>query len=111
MTEATGGFDLQAMLAQAQEMQQRMLEAQEATAAQTVEGSAGGGMVKVTATGAGEFTAVHIDPAAVDPDDVEMLEDLVLAALHDASARVADLGRESLGQLGLGDIGGLLGGA
>jgi DNA-binding YbaB/EbfC family protein len=106
----TEGFDLQAMLAQAQEMQQRMLDAQEAAASQTVEGSAGGGMVRVTATGAGEFTAVHVDPSVVDPADVEMLEDLILAALHDAAQRVTDLGQQSLGELGLGGLGGLLGG-
>jgi DNA-binding YbaB/EbfC family protein len=111
MTEGIGGFDLQGMLAQAQEMQERMLAAQEAAAEQTVEGSAGGGVVRVTATGAGGFVAVHIDPKAVDPSDVEMLEDLVLAALHDATARIAELGQQSLGQLGLGDLGGLLGGA
>lgn len=106
----TEGFDMQAMLAQAQEMQQRMLDAQQVAAGQTVEGSAGGGVVRVTATGAGEFTAVHIDPTAVDPADVEMLEDLVLAALHDTAGRIAELSQQSLGQLGLGDLGGLLGG-
>jgi nucleoid-associated protein EbfC len=111
VTEGIEGFDLQAMLAQAQEMQQRVVAAQEAAAEQTVEGSAGGGVVKVTATGAGEFTAVHIDPGVVDPSDVEMLEDLVLAALHDAAARIDDLGQQSLGQIGLGDLGGLLGGS
>jgi DNA-binding YbaB/EbfC family protein len=106
----TEGFDLQAMLAQAQEMQQRMLDAQEAAAAQIVEGSAGGGMVKVTVTGAGEFTAVHLDPSVVDPADVDLLEDLILAALHDAAQRVMELSHQSLGQLGLGGLGGLLGG-
>ncbi len=106
----TEPFDLQAMLAQAQEMQQRMVAAQQAAAGTSVEGSAGGGLVKITATGTGEFTAVHIDPQAVDPADVEMLEDLVLAALHDVAHRVAELSQESLGQLGLGGLGGLLGG-
>jgi nucleoid-associated protein EbfC len=108
------GFDLQAMLAQAQEMQQRMLDAQQAAASQSVEGSAGGGLVKVTATGTGDFTAVHLDPSVVDPADVEMLEDLILAALHDAAHRVTALSQESLGELGLGGLGGLgglLGGA
>jgi DNA-binding YbaB/EbfC family protein len=98
------------MLAQAQEMQQRMLAAQDAAAAQVVEGSAGGGVVKVTATGAGEFTAVHIDRSVVDPADVDMLEDLVLAALHDAAQRVLELSQQSMGELGLGGLGGLLGG-
>lgn len=103
----TEGFDLQAMLAQAQEMQQRMMEAQQATADQEVEGQAGGGMVRVTATGAGEFLAVRISPEVVNVDEVEMLEDLVLAALRDVAAQVAVLGQETLGELGLGGLGGL----
>jgi DNA-binding YbaB/EbfC family protein len=107
---ATGGFDLQAMLAQAQQMQQRMLDAREAVAGELVEGSAGGGLVRVTATGAGEFTSVRIAPQVVDPGDVGMLEDLVLAALHDTANRIAELSQKSLGELGLGDLGGLLGG-
>jgi hypothetical protein len=106
----TEPFDLQAMLAQAQDMQQRMLDAQQAAAEQIVDGSAGGGVVKITATGTGEFTAVRIDRSVVDPDDTEMLEDLVLAALHDVAQRVSELGQQSLGQLGLGGLGGLLGG-
>jgi DNA-binding YbaB/EbfC family protein len=99
-------LDLQAMLSQAQELQQRMLEAQEAAAGQTVEGTAGGGVVRITASGVGEFLAVHIDPNVVDAADVEMLEDLVLAALHDVAAKVADVSLGRLGELGpLGDIG------
>jgi DNA-binding YbaB/EbfC family protein len=108
------GFDLQGMLAQAQEMQQRMLEAQQATAELEVEGQAGGGMVRITATGAGEFLAVRIDPEVVKSDETELLEDLVLAALRDVGTRVAALGQQTLGGLGLGDLGGLgglLGGA
>jgi DNA-binding YbaB/EbfC family protein len=103
----TEPFDLQAMLAQAQEMQQKLLDAQQAAADETVEGSAGGGMVRVTATGAGDIIAVRIDRNAVDPADVELLEDLVLAALHDVAARIAELSQQRFGQLGLG---GLLGG-
>jgi hypothetical protein len=103
-------FDLQAMLAQAQAMQQKLLDAQQAANDETVEGSAGGGMVRITATGAGDVTAVRIDPKAVDPADVEMLEDLVLAALHDVAARVSELSQERFGQLGLGGLGGMLGG-
>jgi DNA-binding YbaB/EbfC family protein len=103
----TEQFDLQAMLAQAQEMQQKLLDAQQAAAAETVEGTSGGGMVRVTANGSGDVTAVHIDPQAVDPNDVEMLEDLIVAALHDVATRVAVLSQQRLGDLGLG---GLLGG-
>ena len=106
----TESFDLQAMLAQAQQMQQQLLEAQQAAAEETVEGTAGGGMVRVTATGAGQFTAVRIDPNVVDPAEVDLLEDLVLAALHDVATRVADLNQQRLGELGLG-LGDMLGGA
>jgi nucleoid-associated protein EbfC len=115
----TEGFDPQALLAQALEMQQRLLDAQAEAAEETVEGSAGGGAVRVTMTGAGEVTAVHIEPSVVDPQDVEFLEDLVLAALRDASTRVAvaaeqRLGSGLLGGGGLGELlrgGGLFGGA
>ena len=107
------------LLRQAQQMQQQLAEAQAAAAEQVVEGHAGGGVVKVTVTGDLEFLSVHIDPAAVDPADVGMLEDLVLAALHDAVARVQELNQEALGGLGgalglggpaaPGSLGGLLG--
>lgn len=108
--------DMSALLAQAQQMGQQLM-AQQAEAQQAeVEGQAGGGAVVVRMTGGGEFLSVKIAPSAVDPDDVEMLEDLVLAALNDATASAAelvsgpDLG--GLGGLDLGglDLGGLLGG-
>jgi DNA-binding YbaB/EbfC family protein len=100
----TEGFDLQAMLAQAQEMQQRMVDAQQAAAEQTIEGHAGGGAVVVTATGTGEFTSVHIDPQVIDREEVELLEDLVLAALHDVVRQITALNQQSLGDLGLGQL-------
>ena len=105
-----GGFDLGGLLAQAQNMQQQLLEAQTRVAAQSVEGQAGGGAVRVTMTGGFEFTSVHIDPSAVDPADVEMLQDLVLAAIRDAVARVNDLNQEAMQSMGggLGGFGGLL---
>jgi len=103
----TEGFDIQALLAQAQEMQQRLMDAQAEVAQETVEGSAAGGKVRVTMTGTGEVTAVRIDPTVVDPADVEMLEDLVLAALHDAGVRVADLAGQQMGAGLLGGLGGL----
>ena len=88
--------------------------AQQAAAAETeVEGVAGGGAVKIRMTGGGEFLSVRIAPSAVDPEDVEMLEDLVLAALNDAVSNAGelveapDLGGLDLGSMGLG---GLLGG-
>lgn len=97
---AGGGLDLGGLMEQAAEMQQQMAAAQAAAAETVLEGVAGGGAVRVEVTGTGEFRSVRIEPAAVDPDDVAMLEDLVLAALHDASARMAELQAESLGGLG-----------
>jgi DNA-binding YbaB/EbfC family protein len=105
-----GGFDLGGLLEQAQAMQQRLLEAQAAAAEQEVEGESGGGVVKVRVTGGMEFRSITIDPQAVDPTDVEMLEDLVLAAIHDAVARARDLNESAMGTLDLGDLGRLAGG-
>ena len=93
------------LLKQAQAMQEQMVAAQASAAAQEVEGHAGGGRVRVTVTGAFEFKTVRIDPAVVDPTEVELLEDLVLAALHDAVARAQELQSQALG--GLADLGGL----
>jgi DNA-binding YbaB/EbfC family protein len=97
------------LMKQAQKMQEQLMEAQAAAAEQVIEGQAGGGVVKVTVTGGLEFQAVHIDPEAVDPDDVAMLEDLVLAAIHDAVAKVNELSQQAMGGLDLGGLGGLLG--
>jgi DNA-binding YbaB/EbfC family protein len=96
------------MLRQAQELQGRLLDAQQQAAAQIVEGQSGGGVVRIGVTGSMEFRSVHIDPAAVDPDDVEMLEALVLAALHDAVNRVDAINQAGVGDL-LGGLGGLAG--
>ncbi len=98
------GFDPQALLAQALEMQQRLVDAQQQAAAETMEGSAGGGKVKVTMSGTGEVVSVRLDPSVVDPDEVELLEDLIVAALHDAAARVADAAEARLGFGGLGEL-------
>ena len=109
----SGDQGLNQMMKQMQKMQADMAAAQDALAEATVEGSAGGGMVKVTVTGAGEVQSVHIAPEVVDPDDVEMLEDLVLAAVGDGLRRAQEMQSESLGGvtsgLDLGDLGGLLG--
>lgn len=110
-----GGMpDMGALLAQAQQMAEQLQKGQEAAAETLVEGVSGGGAVKIEMTGAGEFTNVTIAPAAVDPSDVEMLEDLVLAALNDAVDKAAelapDLGDMAGGGLGGLDLGGLLGG-
>src|SRR5258706_6936377 len=78
------GFDLNALFQQAQQIQEQMKQAQERLAQKVVTGSAGGGMVVVTANGKGEIQKVQIDKQAVDPRDVPMLEDLVLAAVSSA---------------------------
>lgn len=100
------GPDFGALLARAQQMQQQLLEAQARVAEQTVEGHAGGGVVKVRCTGGLEFEQVTISPDAVDPSDVAMLEDLVLAAIRDAVAKANALNQDEMG--GLGGLGGLL---
>ena len=105
----TDQFDMGALLEQAQAMQQQLLQAQAAASEQEVEGQAGGGAVKVGITGGLEFRSVSIDPRVVEPDDVGMLEDLVLAACKDAMARAQAVSQQLLGDLGLGGPGGLEG--
>jgi DNA-binding YbaB/EbfC family protein len=101
------------LMRQMQRMQQDMASAQAALAEETVEGSAGGGVVKATVTGSGELRAVSIAPDVVDPDDVEMLEDLVVAAVSDALRGAQELQARTMGGmtggLDLGALGGLLG--
>jgi DNA-binding YbaB/EbfC family protein len=107
-----GGFDFNNLLEQAQAMQQQMAAAQAEQASQVITGSAGGGNVTVEVTGAGEYRKVTIAPGAVDPDDVELLEELVLAALRDATAQRQELESAAMGNLqlpDLGALGGLLG--
>lgn len=94
-----GGFDMGALLAQAQAMQQQMATAQAELAASTVEGTAGGDLVQVTMTGEGDVTQVVIAPAAIDPDDPETLGDLIVAALRDAAGQVKALAAASMPQL------------
>jgi DNA-binding YbaB/EbfC family protein len=93
-------FDLNDLLSQAMQMQEQLAAAQEEVALAVVEGQAGGGAVRIEVTGAMEFRAVRIRPEAIDPDDVELLQDLVLAALHDAVRRIAELQQRSAGPLG-----------
>ena len=98
-----------ALLKQAQQMQQQLVAAQEEMAATEVTGTAGGGLVSATMTGSGELTALTIAPAAVDPDDIETLQDLVVAAVRDAKRAADDLAAQKMGPLagGLGGSGGL----
>jgi nucleoid-associated protein EbfC len=103
--------DMQQVLRQAQKMQQEMLAAQEQLKSETVKASAGGGVVTVTVSGDLEVRAVEIDPSAVDPEDVEMLSDLVLAAVNEALRAAQELAASKMGGatagLDLGGLGGL----
>lgn len=99
-----GQPNLQDLMRQAQQMQQQMAAAQEELAETQLTGTAGGGLVTVTVTGAGDVVSVKIDPKAVDPEDVETLEDLVVAALHNAAEEARNLTEAKMGPLagGLG---------
>ncbi|MDZ7801598.1 MAG: YbaB/EbfC family nucleoid-associated protein [Trueperaceae bacterium] len=99
-------MNIQKLMKEAQKAQEKMSQAQERLAEMTVEGSAGGGLVTVTATGAGDVTKVHIDPSAIDPEDAELLEDLVAAAVADAQRKAKELQQEEMGGA-MGDMGGL----
>jgi DNA-binding YbaB/EbfC family protein len=96
------GIDLNALMQQAQSLQSQLVSAQQAAASQIIEGRAGGGQVTVTMTGEGEPLAVHVNPSVIDPDERELLEDLLLAAFKDAVAQAQELSRSALG--GLGDL-------
>ena len=105
--DAGGGMpDLSGLMEQAQQM---LAEAQEA-AAEVVEGSSGGGVVKIEVDGGFNFHSVTIHPSVVDPSDVEMLNDLVLAALRDAATQLQESQSGAMGGMDLGGLGGLLGG-
>ena len=97
---------MQQLMKQAQKMQQQLMEAQAKLAETEVTGTAGGGLVTATVTGAGDVLSIKIDPKAVDPDDVESLEDLVVAAIRDASANAQELQQTTMGPLA-GGLGGL----
>ena len=114
--------NLQKMLAEAQAMLAQQQEAQEKLKEQTVDASAGGGMVKVVASGDLRLQSITIDPDAVDPEDVEMLQDMVVAAINEALRKAEELQQSQLGgpeaaggfdpmsaleSLGLGGMGGM----
>ena len=94
--------NLQKMLQQAQEMMAAQQEAQEALKDERVEASAGGGMVKVVATGDMRIESIHLEPDAVDPEDVEMLQDLVLAAINQALTQAEEVAARKMEGLGGG---------
>ncbi|MEO1092363.1 MAG: YbaB/EbfC family nucleoid-associated protein [Pseudomonadota bacterium] len=87
------------MLKEAQKVQAKMGEMQERLAGTEVEGAAGAGMVKVTVSGKGDLRRVKIDPSLVDPNDVEVLEDLIVAAATDAKAKADTMLQEEMGKL------------
>jgi nucleoid-associated protein EbfC len=104
-----GQPDLQQMLQQAQQLQQQLADAQAELSAAEVTGDSGGGLVSATVSGHGELKALSIDPKAVDPDDVETLSDLVVAAVRAASDKAKKLAEEKMspvtGALGGGGLG------
>ncbi len=85
-----GGGNMNNMIRQAQKMQQDMLKAQEELESKTYEAAAGGGVVSAAVSGKKELVSVAIDPEAVDPDDVEMLQDLIVAAVNEALRKASD---------------------
>ena len=87
------------MLQQAQEMQGRLQQMQQELESKTVTASSGGGMVTVTADGKGQVRSLRIDPAVVNAEDVEMLEDLVIAAVSEAQKKAADMAQEEMQKL------------
>ncbi|NLF80034.1 MAG: YbaB/EbfC family nucleoid-associated protein [Clostridia bacterium] len=93
------GFNMQKLMKQAQKMQQDMAKVQEELQNTEVEGSSGGGMVRVVANGSGEILSLSINPEIIDPEDHEMLEDLVLAAVKDALTAAAALSAEKMGRV------------
>jgi DNA-binding YbaB/EbfC family protein len=99
--------NIQQLMKQAQKMQQEMLAAQESLKDEVAEASAGGGMVKVKVTGDLNVKEIVIDPQAVDPEDVELLQDMVLAAVNEALRAAQSLAETKMGGItgGLGDLG------
>lgn len=99
-----GGFgNMQSLMRQAQKMQEQMNKAQEELEATEVTGSASGDMVTVTLTGKKQLVAINIKPEVVDPEDVEMLEDLIIAAFNDAMEQVEELESKAMPQ-GMGGM-------
>ncbi len=100
-------FDMNRMLREAQRMQEELAKAQADAAKEIVEASAGGGMVTVKANGAGEIVEIAIDPRAIDPDDPELLADMVLAAVNEALRSAQGLMQSKVSGLLPGHLGGL----
>lgn len=102
--------DMRQLMQQAQKMQAQIQQAQDALADATFEGTAGGGVVKATVRGSGELVAVEFDPEILDPEDPEMVGDLVVAAVNQATRAAQDAAANAMGGVTGGlDLGGLLG--
>jgi DNA-binding YbaB/EbfC family protein len=98
MRGGMGGGNMNQMMKQVKKMQEQMVKAQEELVNKTVEGTAGGGVVAVVANGQKTILSVTIKPEAVDPDDVEMLQDLVLTAVNDAITKAEELANQDMGK-------------
>jgi DNA-binding YbaB/EbfC family protein len=108
MTRPGGGFDVNSMMKQVQQLQADMAKAQETLKDEVVEASAGGGMVKVKMSGDLRLLEIAIDPEAIDPEDAELLQDMVLAAANEAIRSAQELATSKLGGIaGGGGLGGL----
>lgn len=101
-----GGMNMNALMQQAKKMQEQMAKAQEELEQAEIVGKAGGEMVTVTMNGKKEIKSIKLDRTAVDPDDVEMLEDLIIAAINDASSKADEMSKEKMGPMG--GLGGLM---
>ena len=95
-----GGAQMQQLMKQAQKMQEDMVKAQEELENAEIEGESGGGLVKVVVNGKKVVSSITISPNAVDPDDMEMLEDLIIAALNSAYEEADELYNEKMGKFG-----------
>ena len=101
-----GGMNMNALMQQAKKMQEQMLKAQEDLENSEVVGKAGGEMVSVIMNGKGVIKSIKLDKTAVDPDDVEMLEDLIIVAIKDASTKADEMSSQKMGPMG--GLGGLM---
>jgi len=97
MAKGSGG--IQDLMKQAQRMQQEMMRIQQELATKTVEASSGGGMVTVVVNGRQEMVSISIEPSVVDPDDVEMLQDLIMAAVNEGLAKSQDMVKEEMAKV------------
>ena len=94
-----GGMNMQSLMKQAQKMQKKMEEAQEALAEKTVETTSGGGAVKIVITGKKVIKSIKIDPEVIDPDDIEMLEDLILSSVNEAIRQADEMANNEMSKI------------